>query len=151
MDHNSHSDSDGSSMMTMAFEFSKSCTVLFKWWKFQTVGGLIGSMVIIFILAFAYEALKFYREYLRQRTESIRDGNRGAGEARFTKVTILSKSHLIQTFLQAIQVTVSYLLMLIFMTYNAWLCIATVLGLVFGYFAFGWNTISSNVNDDHCS
>ncbi|XP_076258782.1 uncharacterized protein LOC143195474 isoform X3 [Rhynchophorus ferrugineus] len=70
MDHNSHSDSDGSSMMTMAFEFSKSCTVLFKWWKFQTVGGLIGSMVIIFILAFAYEALKFYSCVL---PESISD------------------------------------------------------------------------------
>lgn len=33
-------------------------TILFEWWKITDVGGLIGSMIAIFFLAFFYEALK---------------------------------------------------------------------------------------------
>ncbi|XP_030753691.1 high affinity copper uptake protein 1-like isoform X2 [Sitophilus oryzae] len=151
MDMDMDMDMNMTMTMAMTFEFSKSATVLFKFWKFSTIGGLIGSMVGIFILAFAYEALKFYRGYLKDRAISIRQGNKGAGDARFTQVSIMSKSHLIQTLLQAVQVIVSYFLMLIFMTYNAWLALAVVFGLVAGYFVFGWNSATNNVNDDHCS
>ena len=42
----------------------------------------------------------------------------------------------IQTLLQMVQLTWAYFLMLIFMTYNAWLCIAVVLGDGVGYFIF---------------
>ncbi len=52
--------------------------------------------------------------------------------------TMWSKGHLVQTALHLLQVSLSYLLMLIFMTYNTWLCAATVVGLTFGYFLFGW-------------
>lgn len=49
-----------------------------------------------------------------------------------------SRDHLVQTLLHLVQVTLSYLLMLVFMTYNTWLCAATVVGLALGYFLFGW-------------
>ena len=51
---------------------------------------------------------------------------------------LLSKLHLAQTGLYAVQVALSYLLMLVFMTYNTWLCLATLAGITAGYFAFGW-------------
>ena len=51
---------------------------------------------------------------------------------------IFNWHHFLQTFLHVVQVTVSYFLMLIFMTYNVWLCLAVVLGAGFGYFVFGW-------------
>lgn len=53
--------------------------------------------------------------------------------------TICSKLHFFQTFLHLIQVTLSFLLMLIFMTYNTWLCLAVVLGAGTGFFLFGWD------------
>ncbi len=49
-----------------------------------------------------------------------------------------SRSHLLQTLLHLLQVTLSYTLMLVFMTFNSWLCAATVGGMALGYFLFGW-------------
>lgn len=73
---------------------------------------------------------------------------------RIIRVTILSKSHLVQTLFHGLQAILSYFLMLIFMTYNGWLCLAIVMGLVCGYFLFGWRSpaiLSSSITDDHCS
>ncbi|ENN72394.1 high affinity copper uptake protein 1 [Dendroctonus ponderosae] len=138
--------------MEMSFFFSTSGTVLFSQWKFNSIGGLIGSMIAIYALAFGYEALKFYRTHLISTAISIRQKNAASGDDRFTELTILSKSHLIQTMFHGVQATFSYFLMLIFMTYNAWLCISVVMGLVCGYFVFGWRTpVLSSVTDDHCS
>lgn len=39
-------------------------TILFEGWEISTVGGLIGSMIGIFLLAAIYEGVKYYREYL---------------------------------------------------------------------------------------
>ncbi|EDW59048.1 protein SLC31A2 [Drosophila virilis] len=60
----------------------------------------------------------------------------------------LSPMHWYQTLLHMIQVTISFLLMLIFMTFNVWLCIAVVLGAGVGYYIFFAR--SENVSD-HCN
>lgn len=51
---------------------------------------------------------------------------------------IFSKMHLAQTGLHVIQLTISYLLMLVFMTYNFYLCISVIIGAAIGYFACAW-------------
>ena len=48
------------------------------------------------------------------------------------KTNIFSKVHILQTFLQLLQVILSYCLMLIFMTYNIWLCGAVAIGSAIG-------------------
>ena len=47
-----------------------------------------------------------------------------------------SKMHILQTFLHTMQVFVGYVLMLIVMTYNAWLGAAVLAGAGVGYLAF---------------
>lgn len=64
--------------------------------------------------------------------------------------TMLSAMHLYQTFLHILQVTLSFLLMLIFMTYNTWLCVAVVLGAALGYFLFGWKKSVIVDVTEHC-
>ncbi|XP_078324935.1 high affinity copper uptake protein 1-like isoform X3 [Crassostrea virginica] len=67
-----------------------------------------------------------------------------------TRVTMISGSHLTQTVLHVVQVFVSYCLMLVFMTYNVWLCLAVILGAGAGYFFFGWKrAVVVDVNE-HC-
>uniref|UniRef100_A0A3B5KRM2 Copper transport protein n=1 Tax=Xiphophorus couchianus TaxID=32473 RepID=A0A3B5KRM2_9TELE len=51
---------------------------------------------------------------------------------------MLSHAHFLQTVLHIVQVVVSYVLMLVFMTYNAYLCIAVAAGAGMGYFLFSW-------------
>lgn len=48
------------------------------------------------------------------------------------------KLHILQTLLHLIQVSVSYILMLIVMLFNLWLCLAIVSGAAVGYYFFGW-------------
>ena len=58
--------------------------------------------------------------------------------------------HFFQSILHLIQVTLSFLLMLIFMTYNTWLCLAVVFGAATGYFLFGWKKAISISITEHC-
>ncbi|MPC39538.1 High affinity copper uptake protein 1 [Portunus trituberculatus] len=167
--------------MSMSFHFGYNETILFDWWKISTIGGLIGSMVGIFILAMLYEGLKYWREHLFRKSlaamqycAKVEKGNvteqdkpsqyvfhlliQPAGTLMGNKeilefqcmMNMLSVDHGIQTLLHMVQMIVSYLLMLIFMTYNVWLCIATVLGAGLGYFLFGWRKSVVVDITEHC-
>lgn len=63
---------------------------------------------------------------------------------------LMSQGHVIQTLLHMLQITISYLLMLVFMTYNSWLCLSVVLGAGAGYFLFGLQRIASIDVNEHC-
>nr|KAG5700468.1 hypothetical protein BaRGS_013955 [Batillaria attramentaria] len=58
--------------------------------------------------------------------------------------------HLLQTILHAVQIFISYCLMLIFMTYNAYLALCVVLGAAFGYFLVGWKRTQITDSNEHC-
>ena len=51
-----------------------------------------------------------------------------------------------------LQGLLAYLLMLAFMTYNIWFCLAVVLGSGLGYFVFAWLRIvvTKDSIGDHC-
>ena len=51
-------------MMKMYFHGGYNEVILFDFWRINSIGGLVGSMVGCFLLAVFYEGLKFYREYL---------------------------------------------------------------------------------------
>lgn len=63
---------------------------------------------------------------------------------------MLSPAHFLQTVLHIIQVVVSYVLMLVFMTYNAYLCIAVAAGAGMGYFLFSWQKAVVVDITEHC-
>ncbi|XP_068910552.1 high affinity copper uptake protein 1 isoform X2 [Tenebrio molitor] len=167
-----HGDGSGSGhmmmSMSMAFHAGYSETVLFDQWKFTTVGGLIGSMIGIFFMAALYEGLKYYREYLFWKTYNalqyravtlpekgvVSEDNQivhVVGEVIHKQPpTMLSVMHFYQTGLHMIQMVLSYFLMLIFMTYNVWLCLAVVVGAGVGYFLFGWKKSVIVDVTEHC-
>ncbi|XP_031773568.1 uncharacterized protein LOC100870796 isoform X2 [Apis florea] len=61
---------------------------------------------------------------------------------------LFSKIHFLQTIIHVVQLVIGYCLMLIFMTYNIWLCIAVALGTALGYWLFSWD--KSNGDSDDC-
>ncbi|XP_026153243.1 high affinity copper uptake protein 1 isoform X1 [Mastacembelus armatus] len=63
---------------------------------------------------------------------------------------MLSPTHFLQTLLHVIQVVVSYFLMLVFMTYNGYLCIAVAAGAGMGYFLFSWRKAVVVDITEHC-
>lgn len=152
--------------MMMYFHTGKCEYILFEALRTNNTGSMVGACVAIFFLAIIYEGLKVLREYLLQRamvagmagrqysvsngasTSSSRDAmvvsNKNVG------VHMMSCGHFIQTVLHMVQVFISYCLMLVFMTYNVWLCIAVIFGAGAGYFLFGWRkAIVVDINE-HC-
>lgn len=176
-------------MMSMAFHFGFMETILFSFWKIDSMSGLVGSMIGIFLMSVLYEGLKVFREYLLQRSvqmtgmdlsnangiansaggnatnltghgssQALRMPLAGEGDSAQDGLAIrtyfrpnpFSWTHMIQTVLHMVQMFVSYLLMLIFMTFNVWLCSAVVLGAGCGYFAFGWRKRTIIDYNEHC-
>ncbi|XP_066979869.1 high affinity copper uptake protein 1 isoform X2 [Macrobrachium rosenbergii] len=150
------SGNDSMGGMSMSFHFGYNEVILFDWWSISDVGGLIGSMVGIFVLATLYEGLKYWREDLMRKAIAKQEyvGNASKGncgeENKQIQVNMLSLPHATQTLLHMLQMIVSYFLMLIFMTYNVWLCIAVVLGAGLGYFLFGWRKATVVDITEHC-
>jgi len=63
---------------------------------------------------------------------------------------LLSPYHIIQTVLHILQMGISYLLMLIAMTFNTYLFLAVILGAGLGHFLFGWRRSSVIDFNEHC-
>ncbi|XP_034233772.1 high affinity copper uptake protein 1-like isoform X2 [Thrips palmi] len=146
MDHSmmDHSTMDHSSMsMSMTFHFGVMEKVLFNEWQVDRVSTMVLSCVGIFFMAVIYEGIKYYRENLLWRTynslhyRAVND-NAVPDAENHKPPRMFSQKHVLQTGLHIVQLIVSYLLMLIFMTYNIWLCLAVILGSATGYFMFGW-------------
>ncbi|XP_073820069.1 high affinity copper uptake protein 1-like isoform X2 [Musca autumnalis] len=159
--------------MNMAFHTGYQECILWHDWLTETVTEFVFSALALFVAAFIYEAIKFLREYLQRRTAieaaQLRAKNSNSPQSicnapadepastssRMPLINektylekILAKPHLIQASINVIQVIMSYLLMLVFMTYNYWLCLAVVMGLSLGYLFFGW--IKQDVYDSEC-
>uniref|UniRef100_A0A1I7YPY8 Copper transport protein n=1 Tax=Steinernema glaseri TaxID=37863 RepID=A0A1I7YPY8_9BILA len=104
----------------MAFHFGSNEVVLFDFWKFQTPLGLLISCNVIVALCFLLESVRWFRVFRRHQRQNPEDD-----------VSIVKRINaflLADVVLFALQLTLGYALMLIFMTFNVWLCAATVLG-----------------------
>ncbi|KAK3763722.1 hypothetical protein RRG08_021394 [Elysia crispata] len=144
--------------MKMYFHFGDEKYVLFQHWHAESPGAMLGACCAIFCLAVLYEGLKEFRTQLKldppgSTSESpVRPDSEfrsllvDGADSRFIS-SISSCRHLVQTALHMLQAILSYCLMLVFMTFNLWLCLALVLGLGAGYFVFGWSRDTPEGND----
>ncbi|CAG5117541.1 unnamed protein product [Candidula unifasciata] len=152
--------------MKMYFHDGYSEYILFESCLTKSPGGMVGACFIVFFLAVLYEGLKFLREIVLQRSlagkahtvytvDTLPAGSsqeQMVMQIRNPSVTsrMLTSSHFLQTLLHVIQVFISYCLMLVFMTYNVWLCVAIILGAGAGYFTFGWKRAMVVDSNEHC-
>ncbi|XP_058127599.1 high affinity copper uptake protein 1 [Anopheles ziemanni] len=151
MDHN-HGGPDDMEMlcpMQMSFHGGSCEIILFPSWATTEVAAFVGATIGFFLLAFAYEGLKYGRELLHA-TGVVKPGAPNPAK-RTLREALLSRAHVVQTVLHLLQVTVSYILMLIVMTYNYYLCLAVVLGAMCGYYVFGWVRNSAVDPTEHCN
>lgn len=133
--------------MQMSFHGGTCEIILFPSWATTETGQFVGAWIGFFLMALLYEGLKFYREILAQReTRSC-----AQGVQRTLRNAMTDKLHIVQTLLHLIQVSVSYILMLIVMLFNLWLCLAIVTGAAVGYYFFGWIRQSKKDPNECCN
>lgn len=150
-------DSIAMMMMQMTFYAGVDCTVLIKQWKTSNAGELLGTVIFWFLIALLHQGTKRLRRSLQKRhnVATSRGGFAKLNEQEGSpvqspgpEVSIVEapnswgklKNHLLQSILQLVQTTTSFLLMLVFMTYNVWLAVAIVLGDMCGYMIFSYDT-----------
>ncbi|CAL1569635.1 unnamed protein product [Knipowitschia caucasica] len=142
--------------MSMTFEASSSVTLLFDFWSVHGVGGMLLSVLVVFLLTLVFELLKVFRIRLSQRFErspaAPPAGEHNAGvlegcssESSLTPIAStqppaeLSFRHRAlvqgaQAALHSLQVLLGYTLMLCVMSYNTWIFLAVICGSMLGYF-----------------
>lgn len=154
-------DSVAMMMMQMVFYAGVDTTVLVSSWKTKNVGQLLGTCICWFIIAMLHHGTKRLRRSIARRFETrmsvggfskLQDReSTGAGSiAHSPESTIVVEAagwrckllhHLLQSLIQLVQTTTSFILMLVFMTYNVWLALAIVLGDMVGYLVFSYDTV----------
>ncbi|CAF0834387.1 unnamed protein product [Adineta steineri] len=160
--HNDHH-----SMMEMSFHTGFVETILFEPWITTTIPIFIISWIFIFILGILHEGIKEFRQSLEverfiKRPIISDNGNENELECmniesldstRHTEITKSSPSYIERIFLSvlyAIHLALSYILMLIAMTFNIYLFFAIIFGLGIGHLVFTRNrVISSTSNNEH--
>ncbi|XP_030556245.1 high affinity copper uptake protein 1 [Drosophila novamexicana] len=173
MDHDDHGSESvtaaKSCPMIMVFHGGHCERILWRGWVAATVTEFAFSCIAFFVLSFLYELLKFLREQLIRREarreaelaaelrqkNSMNDCGGGCSETPLAEIRektywqrIFNTPHIIQSLLNLVQIIISYLLMLVFMNFNYWLCLSVVLGLGVGYFFFGW--IKKDPQESEC-
>ncbi|XP_034047524.1 high affinity copper uptake protein 1 isoform X1 [Thalassophryne amazonica] len=147
--------------MAMTFYFGCShVELLFSSLVINSAGEMVAACIGVFLLAVFYEGLKIGREILLRRSQvNVRynsmplpgsDGTVLMETHKTVGQRMLSPAHFLQTLLHIIQVVVSYFLMLVFMTYNGYLCVAVAAGAGMGYFLFSWQKAVVVDITEHC-
>lgn len=113
--------------MVFTWDWHNTC-VVYKWWHVKTTQGFLGTMVAIVVLSMLYEFLRnWIRTWRTRRQLSL------AAPAQKSPPALRSKMAL----LYAVQVGYSFMLMLVFMTYNGWYMLAVVAGAALGFYLWG--------------
>ncbi|XP_074642966.1 uncharacterized protein LOC141900120 [Tubulanus polymorphus] len=110
------------------FNFDLNFVSLFETWKVLDVIDLTLVLFLTVSLAVGLEVVKWTKIY--------------ALSPRHTETRLyLIGLHCFKAFLQCVQMTMSYLLMLLIMKGHIWIWITMVLGGALGYFLCGWTAI----------
>lgn len=116
--------------MIFTWEWKNTC-VVYEWWHVKTFAGFIGTLLAIVALSAFYE---FSRTWIS--TWKVKNsppvGSSPLSLSRAFKVKL--------SILYAFQVGFSFMLMLVFMTYNGWYMIAVAVGAGLGHYFWGSET-----------
>ncbi|PIC25924.1 hypothetical protein B9Z55_018667 [Caenorhabditis nigoni] len=130
----------------MSFHFGTEETILFDFWKTETAVEIAVSCFITVLLAFLMETIRFFRDYRKAQIQIHQPPI--APEDRLKRSPQLD---LIDPLLQLFQLTIAYCLMLIFMTFNVYLCFFTVVGEIISHLLY--RTLYPHLNSSsagHC-
>jgi len=166
MDHANHGGDHGShSMATYFYIGYDDVQMVLKNWIVDDLPSLLGTCLVLVAIVLVAEWLRLWRENfqfamiqkLQSRSSSVAS-NRDESDAMFNtskyatepttrpiaqswRAGLTNRDHIILALTYTLQQTISLVLMLVFMTFNLYLCAAVVLGHGLGYYFFAWRRI----------
>ncbi|MCP9261832.1 hypothetical protein DINM_005152 [Dirofilaria immitis] len=138
--HMPHDHTLTSHMHSMSFHFGYNETVLFSFWITSSPIELIMACFLTIFMCFIMESIRWFRGIRPPHNVDLHMEQSAVVSIKFAPhiTTAMCKD----TILHAVQLIVSYVLMLLFMTFNIWICSATVFGEQF------YKAISLNLSEE---
>ena len=133
-------------VMLQYFHLGYEETLLLQGLHISSPRAMVAAAVFCFILALIQESLQCARQVIqgcfgpvstRYRRVPRQEEDLDSCEMEVRSLRICSVEHLVLTLVHLVQVILSYCIMMVFMTFNTWLCLAVVLGHAVGYLLFG--------------
>ncbi|CAL1706435.1 unnamed protein product [Somion occarium] len=148
MDHGDHGGHGGHEMPSMPTrrcsmnmlwntQIEDTC-IVFRSWHISSTTAFVFSCLIVVALGVLYEWLRRAQSNLDVKiAASLSAQGKGKGRSgEHTGTTVPLTARLTRAFLYGLTVFLSFFLMLVFMTYNAYLILAVVVGAAIGHFVF---------------
>lgn len=117
--------------MLFTWDYTNTC-VIFKWWHIRGFSSFLLSFLAIIIISMFYEFSRYSISMWEAKTATRLD------ELSSTTNSQIRQFRLKKSILYGFQIGYSFMLMLVFMTYNGWLMIAVVLGAIIGNNLWGY-------------
>lgn len=130
-------------MMNMFFWRGTKVVVVFSNLESTNSSQFAGIVILTFTLGFLIEALSFIRHHILSEAKVREKQFFGGSNSRFI---VPIKTMIIVGITYFFNILCAYLLMLIVMTFNVWLFIATIGGLGAGYLIFGLYKIRKQIS-----
>ncbi|VDB95989.1 unnamed protein product [Peniophora sp. CBMAI 1063] len=141
MDHGEHSGHGGMDMgpkctMNMLWntQIEDTC-IVFKEWHISSKFIFAISCLAIVAISLGYEWLRAYQRSVD--TQIALALSRGKGRSSSSIMNVPVPARTLRAVLYGCSVFISFFLMLVFMTYNAYLILAVVVGAALGHYVFG--------------
>uniref|UniRef100_A0A7E4W1A2 Copper transport protein n=1 Tax=Panagrellus redivivus TaxID=6233 RepID=A0A7E4W1A2_PANRE len=117
--------------------FSEREYILFEFWKIGSLNGIVGSCLLVVLICILAEAVDVIRQYLaKQHVPQDENVNLEYGKiTKYLKTTITSYRAQMAC-LYGFQAILTYMMVLIVITFNVWLIISVGIGKALGYFFF---------------
>lgn len=112
--------------MIFTWDWENTC-IIYKWWHVKSLTDFVLSFIAIVILGMGYEFTKFFFTRWEKSHINVILSTTSNSSSLATKQYKLKRS-----LLYGFQVGYSFMLMLVFMTYNGWYMIAIVIGAAIG-------------------
>lgn len=130
--------------MAMVFHGGYREAILFDFWTIDSIHGLVMSCILVFIASALNEIFKFQRMRLSAKYYEQRKSDCGyPGDGRFIQDLVIAT-------LGCIQTAVGLLIMLVTMTFNSYLFISAIVGVLIGQIYVSYKQPLVYYSEDAC-
>lgn len=117
--------------MIFTWDWKNTC-IIYKWWHVKTFTDFIFTCIAIVLLGMGYEFTKYwFTKWEKSHINTVVGGTTNSNSLAIRQYKFK------RSLLYGFQVGYSFMLMLVFMTYNGWYMIAVVIGAAIGHSFWG--------------
>ncbi|KAI9101953.1 Ctr copper transporter family-domain-containing protein [Phlyctochytrium arcticum] len=122
-----HSSGVGGHSMSMVWNWSYDTTIIFESWRTDGLRSILLASILTYLATYFFE---YYRTFRAERDRMLVVEMEGRNHIRTRRLQVQ------RALLHGLEFFVGYLLMMVFMSMNGFLCLSMVAGAISGFYVF---------------